>query len=249
MSVNKLKALGYPLAAVFDVKNQKSFRMLILWLEENILQIYQPNKRSELQNIESSTWDIEFEKFCVSCSSPIKSADNVDHLEWLLSLAVRQVYNKQKSKFDSETKKTLQVSCDVPMIIPSNNPIDNLDANSADFKKGVEELADLLNICKHPDQTITLEAISKFIVNRLNEDAIKDPSTVLPNGEAFPLDKVKAHKIDSQDPVVLHAMKVLRLAQLHRLRDLQTCINECIVSMQQVTSNPKTDTTLGKVGH
>lgn len=68
-------------------------------------------------------------------------------------------------------------------------------------------------------------------------------------GEAFPLDKVKAHKIDSKDPAVLHAMKVLRLAQLHRLRDLQTCINECIVSMQQVTSNPKTDTTLGKVGH
>jgi len=44
-------------------------------------------------------------------------------------------------------------------------------------------------------------------------------------------------------------MKVLRLAQLHRLRDLQTCINECIVGMQEVTSDPKTDTKLGKVGH
>lgn len=59
---------------------------------------------------------------------------------------------------------------------------------------------------------------------------------------------MKGFKIDSSDPDVLHAMKVSRLAQLHRLRDLQTCINECIVAMQQVTSNPKTDTKLGKVG-
>lgn len=63
------------------------------------------------------------------------------------------------------------------------------------------------------------------------------------------MDKVKGHKIDSKDPAVLQAMKILRLAQLHKLRDLQTCINECIVTMQQVTSDPKTDTTLGKVGH
>lgn len=68
-------------------------------------------------------------------------------------------------------------------------------------------------------------------------------------GEAFPLEKVKGHKIESKDSAVLHAMKVLRLAQLHRLRDLQTCINECIVAMQEVTSDPKTDTKLGKVGY
>jgi len=63
------------------------------------------------------------------------------------------------------------------------------------------------------------------------------------------LEKVKGHAVDSKDPAILQAVKVLRLAQLHRLRDLQTCINECIVAMQQVTSNPKTDTTLGKVGY
>lgn len=68
-------------------------------------------------------------------------------------------------------------------------------------------------------------------------------------GEAFPLDKVKGHKVNSKDPAVLQAMKVLRLAQLHKLRDLQTSINECIVAMQQATSNPKTDSTLGKVGY
>lgn len=63
------------------------------------------------------------------------------------------------------------------------------------------------------------------------------------------MEKVIGHKIDSKDPAILQAMKVLRLTELHRLRDLQTCINECIVALQQVTSDPKTDTKLGKVGY
>lgn len=67
-------------------------------------------------------------------------------------------------------------------------------------------------------------------------------------GEIFPLKEVKGYKIDSKDPAIIQAAKVLRLAQIHKLRDLQTCINECIVAMQQITSNPKTDTKLGKVG-
>ena len=35
---------------------------------------------------------------------------------------------------------------------------------------------------------------------------------------------------------------------IHDLRELQTKINECIVAVQTITANPKTDTKLGKVG-
>lgn len=52
--------------------------------------------------------------------------------------------------------------------------------NSSDFKEGIEKLADLLNISKHPDHKITLEAIHKFIIKRLNEEAINNPSSILP---------------------------------------------------------------------
>lgn len=78
--------------------DDKSFRMLILWLEENIMKMYQPDKRSELQNIESSTWDAVFKKYCISCSSPIKSAECLDQLEWLLGVAVRKMYNGDSKK-------------------------------------------------------------------------------------------------------------------------------------------------------
>lgn len=141
--------------------DQKSVRMLVLWLEENIIQKLKPDKRSELQNIDSQTWDTAFENYCISCSSPIKSTEILDHLEWLLGVAVKKSYKEQsklnitfadviffflmflennfctvyyfffflESKYDSETKRTLEVSSNVPMIIPSDNPIDNLDGN------------------------------------------------------------------------------------------------------------------------
>lgn len=69
--------------------------MLILWLEENILQTYEPEKRTELQNINSPTWDTVFKNYCVSCSCPIKSLETLGQLEWILSMAIRKTYNEQ----------------------------------------------------------------------------------------------------------------------------------------------------------
>lgn len=44
------------------------------------------------------------------------------------------------------------------------------------------------------------------------------------------------------------AARVLRLLFVQDIRELQTRINEAIVAVQKITANPKTDTSLGKVG-
>jgi len=69
--------------------------MLVLWLEDNIIQNLKPDKRSELQNIDSQCWDKAFKDYCLSCSSPIKDTENLNQLEWLLGIAVRKSYNEQ----------------------------------------------------------------------------------------------------------------------------------------------------------
>ncbi|XP_050425894.1 RNA transcription, translation and transport factor protein [Adelges cooleyi] len=245
----KLKAIDYPGISTFDESDEKCLRRLVVWLEENKLCLYKPKERADLKKTNSPTWNEAFKSYCTLCSSPISSDEILNHIEWLLGTAIRKEYNKDKVKYDEKSKLALETSTDVPMIIPSNNPIDNLDVNSCEFKEGVESLADILNISKHPDHIVTLEAIRTLIAKRLNEECIKDPLSVLPKGEAFPLELVKTFKNKSSNPAVEQALKVLRLVQVHRLRDLQTCINECIVSMQQITSNPKTDTKLGKVGY
>lgn len=67
-------------------------------------------------------------------------------------------------------------------------------------------------------------------------------------GKPFPILEADLG-FDTGDYVMNQAAKVLRLLYIHDLRKLQTQINECIVAVQGLTANPKTDTKLGKVGY
>jgi len=42
--------------------------------------------------------------------------------------------------------------------------------------------------------------------------------------------------------------RALRFLHINELRQLQTQINDAIVSVQAITANPKTDQKLGKIG-
>ena len=66
-------------------------------------------------------------------------------------------------------------------------------------------------------------------------------------GTPFPIQEADLG-FDTGDYVLNTACKVLRLLYIHDLRALQTSVNECIVSVQAITADPKTDTRLGKVG-
>lgn len=50
------------------------------------------------------------------------------------------------------------------------------------------------------------------------------------------------------DPVVDRTGKIMRLFYVNELRNLQNCVNDAIAELQTITSNPKTDSKLGKVG-
>ena len=104
-----------------------------------------------------------------------------------------------------------------------------------------------LQIPKHSDHLVTLLAICKFVSKRLNSSALSDPSKVIPQGEPFPFKDTQLG-FDTGDSDVNEAAKILRLLHIQDLRSLQTSINECIVAIQAITANPKTDTRLGKVG-
>nr|CAD7401444.1 unnamed protein product [Timema poppensis] len=119
------------------------------------------------------------------------------------------------------------------------------EIDSVDFKKGVNALARLLNVTAHPDHLITLKAVSKVVQRRISAEALENPDSVIVKGQPFPFQEADLG-FDTGDYVLNQAAKILRLLYIHDLRDLQTKINECIVAVQSVTANPKTDTKLGK---
>ena len=92
-----------------------------------------------------------------------------------------------------------------------------------------------------------MSAICKYVSTRLNTSVLSDRSRVISEGEPFSW-RDTSLGFDTGDDDVNEAAKILRLLHIQDLRRLQTMINECIVAIQSITANPKTDTRLGKVG-
>lgn len=246
MFKRKLTALDYHSPDTFNINDEKQFRTLIVWLEDQKIRHYKIEDRVQLRNVSSTDWPKHFKQYYSDLVAPdYKNPE--EQLDWLLAFAVRLEYSDNVDKYKGQTSDNVKKNMNnVPKVI-SENPLDNLDFEADEFKKGVSTLAQLLNVAQHPDHLITLSAVSKVITQRLSAEALENPESVIVKGTPFPVQEADLG-FDTGDYVLNQAAKVLRLLHIHELRDLQTKINECIVSVQAATANPKTDTRLGKVG-
>lgn len=75
------------------IEDEKQVRNLILWLEDQKIRHYKIEDRGPLRNIDSPDWIKVFNNYCNDISSPIKSNRLVEHLEWLVTFAVRLEYS------------------------------------------------------------------------------------------------------------------------------------------------------------
>ncbi|KAK2586979.1 hypothetical protein KPH14_010952 [Odynerus spinipes] len=246
MFERKLKALRYLEWDKVNGNNTEHFRKVVVWLEDQKIRHYTIEKRNDLRNITSDKWPEVFQTYCKDVKCPI-TTNPLDQLEWLIGHAISLEYVDDKKKYQQITgkKKTKQES--VAPSLKSVNPLDNLDFYSNEFESGVNAIAKLLKVPRHASHLVTLEACSKLVCNRLNAAAIANPDTVIVKGKPFPVMDIKCG-LSLGDVVLDNAAKGLTLLHIQDLRNLQTKINEVIVSVQSVTANPKTDTKLGKVG-
>lgn len=127
--------------------------------------------------------------------------------------------------------------------VASSNPFDNMNLVGADFVAGVEKLAKKLNHPMHVDPAITLEASARLIYDKLRPETHDQPK---PEGIAYPIKG--SDQFMFADKNMDEAAKILRLLQIHSVRQVQTSVNENIVAIQEITADPKTDSKLGKVG-
>lgn len=118
------------------------------------------------------------------------------------------------------------------------------------------------------DQTSVLQASAKLISTKFSPQLIHDilsksnssNNNNNRNSATEPKDNLASSSdtrlalqsidlgFDTNDKELNEAAKILRLLHIKELRDLQTRINETIVLIQEVTANPKTDSSLGRVG-
>ncbi|KAL0270028.1 UNVERIFIED_CONTAM: hypothetical protein PYX00_007570 [Menopon gallinae] len=244
MFKRKLLALDYPTPDKFNINDENEFRSVVLWLEDQKIRHYKVQDRSRLRDIRSPNWPDAYRTYLNDVACLVKSQKKEEELEWLLAFAVRLEYGDNADKYKNQNITPNNLNA--PKVV-STNPLDNLDFQSADFIKGVNLLADMLKITQHPDHLVTLKAISKLVKARLSQEVLANPNSVIIKGTPFPFQDADSG-FDMDDYVLNNAAKIMRLLYIHNLRDLQTQINECIVAVQSLTANPKTDTKLGQVG-
>lgn len=114
----------------------------------------------------------------------------------------------------------------IPLILNGNDIIPfYLTVSSPAFKAGVERVCTLAGVGPHPDPKFRLAALANILKTT--------PHPQPPPNEAN---------------LIQQPSDVLKLLFVQDLRDLQTKINESLVAVQTVTADPRTDTTLGRVG-
>lgn len=247
MFKRKLTALDYMNPDNFNVTDEKSFRDLVVWLEDQKIRHYKIEDRGALKSVEDQEWVSGYRRYLGSLNCPVNPNERAAVLDWLLGLAVRFEYGDNVDKYKGETAENVRNRQTSGPKMVNTNPLDSLDFKSTEFRDGVNKLAVQLGVTQHPDHLVTLKAISKLITSRLSTEAMQSPGEVIHQGKPYPIFEADLG-FETGDPVLNNAGKALRLMYIHDLRNLQTHINECIVSVQTITANPKTDTKLGKVG-
>ncbi|GBP03262.1 RNA transcription, translation and transport factor protein [Eumeta japonica] len=218
----KLTALGHPNPDEFNCDDEKEYRSVILWLEDQKIRHYKIEDRENLRNIDSADWNIAYENYQKDLVSPVINGSLLEQLNWLLSYAVRLEYADNVEKYKSA--KVEQPKKAAPNVV-SSNPLDNLDFSSPAFKAGVERVCTLAGIGPHLDPKVRLAALAKVLKSNPHP-----------------------HPTSLDSSIVQQPTDVLKLLFLQDIRDLQTKINEALVAVQTVTADPRTDTKLGKVG-
>lgn len=234
--------------------DESEFQNIIYWLESMKIRFYPPNDRGCLM-AGSDNWNESYTKYLNEINYKGPRDDRKIAIDFLLNLALR---------FEMEDIRTqMQMSPgDVSDMInldqgPSGIDFGDVDISSPEFVEELRSLSQLLNVPFYDDEPlVTLRAIAILLCKlRKSSRNIEPEQNINNNKKQKMIAKVdetilnmKFSKKSQYDKIVNRCANVLRLLYIKDLRDLQTEINNAIVQVQSVTANPKTDSTLGKVG-
>lgn len=89
---NKLICLDHPNPDGISLNDQKHFRSLLVWLEDQIIRFYKIEERTELRKVTSPEWNKAFDKYKEDLNCPKELSTDVEKLKWIVSYAIKLDY-------------------------------------------------------------------------------------------------------------------------------------------------------------
>lgn len=74
------------------VLDEKHFKTLILWLEDQVIRHYKIEDRLKLRDLDSPNWNVAFEQYCKDLECPLPVTSPNECVEWIVGFAVRLEY-------------------------------------------------------------------------------------------------------------------------------------------------------------
>lgn len=126
MIKNKLICLDYPNPESVNIRDPKSFRQIVLWLEDQKIRHYKIDERAELRKIGNPEWQKAYEKYKADLNCPKELVSAEDQLKWICNHAVKLEYMDNIEDYKSVTSQAEHSQSSAPSV-KSVNPFDNLD--------------------------------------------------------------------------------------------------------------------------
>eukprot|EP00033_Pygsuia_biforma_P001449 GCRY01001637.1.p1 GENE.GCRY01001637.1~~GCRY01001637.1.p1 ORF type:complete len:180 (-),score=33.03 GCRY01001637.1:34-573(-) len=172
-------------------------------------------------------------------SLPLTETDLLLTLDFLVNSAVSYLYSDNLNQYNTM------------MATESSNS--NVNYSSPEMKEAISNLARCLDIsCKHVDKGLLLEEIAHFVAEKLSPEGLEKWTHANPDYNHSKERPVNEKNFDlgfeTGANVVDNAARVLRILYVQDLREVQTHVNELISRLQDLTADPKTNASLGKVG-
>lgn len=253
-----LHALGYPRAQTFSQTDSQALRNLVVWLENVKIRQYPVEERKQLGDIKSATWHDTLTKYLSDVDCPLEldpSGSNTGAvLQWLLNYAVSLEYADGAEQYNATTQQLQQQQQAQQQQDGSSGRKSRhqqqqppfTDLHGPQVSQALSALFQLLHVDTSTGGLLEHLQASKEVLR----DGVLPSLTDASVQHAFASTTLDTALLgfETGDPVVDRLATVLRLLYIRDLRQLQTTIDRMVVEVQEFTANPRTDSSLGKVG-
>jgi len=241
-----LSALRFPSTSSFNIEDLAELSKAVAWLEDRKIRQYVIEARQPLREA-NAKWFSAFDKYLQDLGCPYTNseqpAQRLQCFQWLLGRAVAFEYEDQGSIYNARAKV---VAKDAQKGLETKEEEPSTRSSQETTTEVLQALCTRLGIDYGNDITENLKILRLAI--QVKYGSLEEMSKIQKgNNQRVKMDQFPLG-FTTDDAMVDQAAKLLKMLYLTDLRNLQSAVNNILVTAQEFTANPKTNTALGKVG-